>query len=582
MCVRVSVHELPGHTQAVSPDLLQEELPSGFEMCIHWRGKGKAVHKGQEHLRKTNSGKLKLLPRLLSFLPVLLVVSCSGKDPADSRPHRAAAGSMEDSAGGSRALSPPVSSKYSEKKSIAEIVPVEKLLDEPVTVRYRTAGKPRWMIESPDEVREIRPYSRGGFLLLADDEIYYITRQGEIKWNRVTGRGYRLLDNSENELVWLDSMKTLTSVGWRGSLGWEKHLEGEVFPAPGGGALVIDAAVAKLTGPDGKQLWRFSSGDYHSLDRPVFAGRMLAVEGRRGRVKAVIFLNPDGKMMSMVPVKPEERLIGFSDVSGALVSSGIGIRLLRPDGRTVFSGKITGVRAVKRKQGDFLVLSGPQDTGAPQLTWISGDGRIMWSSRLPEKDDPVYASIEGWPSGAVWVYACTGPARTCHGPDNAATTYNVLYYSNNKSDPERISGLNRSFFSCSAYMGGIITAASGEGAETFVSFFDTEGGRSWTMGFEGVLAAGPVLDEQGRFVLVSIRNRDGKHHVIAVTSRAPALQEAANPGNDPDQDRDQQPGEARPISKIRPVDAGGEIPDKKARDKDHDAKEPQQPDEPGA
>jgi len=562
--------------------MLQEKLPSGPQMRVHWRGKGQAVHQGQEHLRKTHSGKLKLLSRPLSFLPVLFIAACSGKDPAGGKHQQAAAGSAGDNTGGSRALNPSVSSKDSAGKTITEIVPVEKLLDEPVTVRYRTAGKLRWMIESPDAVMDIMPYSRGGFLLLGADEIFYITRQGEIKWNRVTGRGYRLLENRENELVWLDSMKKLTSVGWRGTFEWEKRFEGDVFGAPEGGALVIDAAVARLTGPDGKQLWRFSSGDYHSLDRPVFAGRILAVEGRRGKVKVLFFLDADGKLMSRVPIKHEERLISFSSVSGALVSSGNGIRLIRLDGRIVMSLKITGIRAVKSKRGEFLLLSGPDDTGLPRLTWISGDGRIMWSARLPEKDDPVYARIEGWPSGALWVYACTGPARTCRGPDNAATTYSVLYYSKKKSDLERVSGLKRSFFSCSPYMGGIITAASGEGAETFVSFFDNEGRRSWTAGLEGVLAAGPVMDEQGRFVLVSIRDRDGKHHIVAVTSRSTALQETANRRNDPEEDRYQQPGEVLPISKIRPVDAGGEIPDTKARDKDHDAKEPQQPDEPGA
>ena len=456
---------------------------------------------------------MRLFPPSLFPILVLSILGCSRSEPSPAR--------TAEKPRASKPLPEPVTTSAPADEILPPVSTIESLLAIHRTQRFRVPGELRWAVEVPFRVVEIRPYSAGGFIVMGEREIQYFTRNGEPKWERVIGPGYRLFGESRTETVWIPARSTLMSLGWRGALHWERPVEGALFPALDGRVFLVDAAVVELLGPDGEQVWRFSSDQVHSFETPVITRTGIAIVGRRGSRRLLFFLDPAGRRLGEVALEADERLLGLTEGHRAVVSSGSRVRSVEAGGVTVWSSDLPEIRSVSMRGDDLLLLTAPSPGRRPSLLWVSDSGGTAWSSPLPEERDPLEAAVIGWPDATIWVAACLGPARGCRGPKQGNTIANELFFAAGRTGLRQLPSFGPGYFSLSGCGDGIVTARSIRDSETLVAQYDAQGNGLWQQALSGVLAAGPIVDEASRVVLVALGSGEEKALLAAFTARTP-------------------------------------------------------------
>lgn len=441
------------------------------------------------------------------------------------------------------------------------LLSIPQHLAESETVRYRTAGKIRWVVEMSGAVSELKPYSQGGILLLAPDRIHYMTSKGAFKWERVLGPGYTLVRSDKGEIVFTPKPHRILSLGWKGRIAWESQMEGSAFPGPEGSTIVADASVVRCIRADGELAWRFASEHAHRFDTVMTSGAYTLLEGRKGRHGHLVVLGPDGRPASEIPLGETESLIGACGEGDAVVYEPGRLKIITRRGVVRWSIAFPEIRSLAVQGEDLLALVASSGDEPARLTWLSSGGEVAWSSALPDDQPPMSARIMGWPDRGVWIAGCLGPGQQCDGMGGIRTTSNVLYHAvpNGKLRPVRF--LSGELFAAAPFQNAVVSAKSMRDWATLLSLWTDDEQPAWHLKLEGALEAGPMVDSGQRQAILVVKLSNQVRRIMAVTLRNPL-----RPKSDLPEDSTGAPG---PESSENDRDGGaGGIPDRTGRDAD--------------
>ncbi len=407
---------------------------------------------------------------------------------------------------------------------------IDDLLAVPRPTRYRAPGGLRWASAMSFVPSGFRSYAGGGFLVLGDAELAYLTRNGEPRWSRVLGAGYRLFEGERSERIWIPARKNLVSVAWGGIQTWDRSIDGRVFPGPGGTVLSVDASVLEQWGTDGSLVFRFASDQVRALEAPQFSEAGFAITGQRGDKRLLFFLDRSGRLLGRVALDPEEQLLGLTSSGRAVLGSMGRARMLDVRGTESWTLRLPEVRALATRGEEVLLLAAPGGGSRASIHWMGADGSEVWRSTLPTERDPLGAVLLGWPDSALWMAACLGPKPGCRGPGEARTTADALFVAAGRTDPVVPPGSGAGYLAVTTSGGVVIVARAIREDETLIEQRDEQGVLLWQRALSGVFAAGPRVDDSLREVLVALREGSGKGLVLALTIKVPRTAEAPEAG----------------------------------------------------